>query len=118
LKWEGVDAVICLGIVGRHELAHLLFQSTREVEPSISPSHLSRLEQASRDYEKAYVDKIADLMAAYQKPVVGVSLASTQEGTVRYEEGRPFQPVFYQTPEDAVNVLARMVQYREFLARS
>ncbi len=118
LKWEGVDAVISLGIVGRHELVQQLLQDTREVEPAISPSHLSLLEQSSRDYESAYIDRIADLMAAYGKPVVGVTLARPQDGTVRHREGRPFQPVLYHTPEDAVNVLARMVQYQRLRARS
>jgi acyl-CoA synthetase (NDP forming) len=117
LKWDGVDAVISLGIIGRQELVQLLMRSTREVEPAADPSHLARLEQASRDYEKAYVASIAELMAVHRKPVIGVSLARTQEGTVRYLEGKPFQPVFYQTPEEAVNVLARMVRYQEFRTR-
>ncbi|RJR29706.1 MAG: hypothetical protein C4576_34935 [Desulfobacteraceae bacterium] len=117
LKWEGVDAVISLGIVGRNELLQLLVRSVGEVDPSISSSQLSQLEAASREYEKGYVARIADLMEEYGKPVVGVSLARTQEGTVRHLQGKPFHPVFYQTPEDAVNVLARMVQYQEYRAR-
>jgi len=118
LKWDGVDAVISLGIVGRHELVQLLVQSVREVDPDVSSSHLSQLESASREYEKAYVARMADLMAEYRKPVISVSLARTQEGTVRHQQGKPYHPVFYQTPEDAVNVLARMVQYHEYKARS
>jgi acyl-CoA synthetase (NDP forming) len=118
LKWDGVDAVISLGIVGRHELVQLLVQSIREIDPAASSSHLSQVELASREYEKAYVARIADLMEEYRKPVIGVSLARTQDGTVRYRQGKPFHPVIYQTPEDAVNVLARMVQYHEYKASS
>ena len=34
-----------------------------------------------------------------------------EEGTVRRVEGRRYSGVFYQTPENAVNVLAGMVDY-------
>jgi acyl-CoA synthetase (NDP forming) len=98
LKWEGVDAVISLGIVGRHELVQLLIRSTREVEPAIPSELLSQMEAMSLEFEKGYVKRIADLMEVYRKPVIGVSLARTQDGTVRPVEGKPFSPVFYPTP--------------------
>jgi acyl-CoA synthetase (NDP forming) len=117
LKWDGIDAVISLGIVGRHELAELLFNSMREVDPSATPTFLSRMETLARDYERSYIARIAELMEIYEKPVIGVTLARTQEGIVRRVEGKRYSPVFSQTPEDAVNVLARMVAYQGFKAR-
>ncbi|MEW6669993.1 MAG: CoA-binding protein [Thermodesulfobacteriota bacterium] len=114
LKWDGIDAVISLGIVGRHELAQLLLRSTREVDPSAAPAFLSQMETGARQYEISYIARIAELMEMYEKPVVGVTLTGTQEGTVRRLEGRRYSPVFFQTPEDAVNVLARMAAYHDF----
>jgi acyl-CoA synthetase (NDP forming) len=114
LKWDGIDAVISLGIVGRHELAHLLFRSMREVDASATPDFLTQMETLSREYETSYVSRIAELMELYEKPVIGVTLTRTREGTVRRVEGKRYNPVFCQAPEDAVSVLARMAAYREF----
>ena len=116
LKWEGIDAVISLGIVGRLELVRLLVESTREVDDSISSEFLNRMSGLSREYEKNYIAKIVELMETYEKPVIGVSLANTNEGTVRPVAGKKYSGVFYQTPENAVNVLARMVDYHRFVS--
>jgi hypothetical protein len=53
-------------------------------------------------------------MEIYGKPVLGVSLTRTEVGTVRPVPGKRYDGVFYQTPETAVNVLARMYQYASF----
>ncbi|MCJ7593996.1 MAG: CoA-binding protein [Desulfobacterales bacterium] len=115
LKWDGIDAVIGLGMVGRQGLVRLLINSTREVDASMSPGFLERIEILNQDYEQNYIEGIAGFMERYQKPVIGVSLTKTESGTVRPVPGRRYSPVFYQTPEDAVNVLARMVAYQNFL---
>lgn len=117
LKYDGIDAVITMGIVGRHEILQLLIQSVREVEPAISPSELSEFESFSLEFEMGYIARISELMDLYEKPIIGVSLGRTKGGTVRYLEGKKYHPVIYQTPEDAVNVLARMVRYSQSLAR-
>jgi hypothetical protein len=114
LKLEGIDAVISLGIVGRLEFIRLLVQSTRKIDSS-QADFLAGLESLGAAYEKKYIEKLAELMETYEKPVIGVSLSRTDEGTVRPVDGRKYSPVFYQTPEDAVNVLARMVGYRAYL---
>jgi len=118
LKWEGIDAVVSLGIVGRIELVRLLIESIRRIDRSTSQDVLDRMEAFSHQYEKDYIFRIAELMEVYEKPVVGVSLTRTDEGTVRPVEGKRYSPVFYQTPENAVNVLARMVGYQRYLSQS
>ena len=116
LKWDGIDAVIGLGMVGVQELARLLVASTREVDAAKSPAMLDRIESLSRDYERNYIEGVAGFMERYEKPVIGVSLTKAEGGTVRPVPGQRYSPVFYQTPEDAVNVLARMVAYQRFLS--
>jgi len=116
LKWEGIDAVISLGIVGRLELVRSLIESTREVDATVSEEFLKQMSALSREYEKDYIAKIVELMETYEKPVIGVSLANTNEGTVRPVAGKRYSGVFYQTPENAVNVLARMVDYHRFVS--
>jgi hypothetical protein len=56
-------------------------------------------------------------MERFEKPVIGVSLAKTSRGVVRPVAGRRYSPVFYENPESAVHVLAKMVEYQNFLGR-
>ena len=118
LKWEGIDAVISLGIVGRLDVVRKLIQSTRDVDLNASSEFLDRVDQFGKEYEKNYIEKMVHLMETYEKPVIGVSLTNTQEGTVRPVDGMRYSGVFYQTPENAVNVLSRMVAYRQWVASS
>ena len=115
LKWEGIDAVLSLGIVGRMELVRLLVESTRRVDPCASLEFLEQIQSFSQEYEKMYVTRLVELMETYEKPVIGVSLTRTDQGTVRPVAGRRYSGVFYQTPENAVNVLTKMVAYQRFI---
>jgi len=110
-KWDGVDAVMVLGVVGRDEFVHSLIQSTRDADPEISPEFLDQIKAMSSHFEELFISKMVEFMEAYEKPIIGVSLARTDSGTVRPVTGRRYSGVFYQTPETGVNVLARMVAY-------
>ncbi len=116
LKWDGVDAVISLGIIGRLEVVRLLVDSTRESDPEISEEFMNKVIAFTQNYETDYVASMVELMERYEKPILGVTLAQTREGTVRPVEGRRYSGVFYQTPENAVNALARMVNYHRRVA--
>lgn len=54
-------------------------------------------------------------MKDHENPLISVSLARTDLGTVRPVEGRRYSGVFFQTPENAVNVLSKMVTYQRFV---
>ena len=114
LKWDGIDAVMCLGIVGRIEVARLTIDSAKVVDPSVSAEELDEIERFICEYEEKYVRTMVELMEIYQKPVVGVSLASSGGGTVMPIPGKRYSGVFFKTPEKAVNVLASMVSYGQF----
>ena len=118
MKWEGIDAVICLGIVGRHELVKQLLESTRTADPDVSSDFLAHVKKMGREFEEGFIAQMVGFMETYQKPVIGVSMAGTGKGVVRPVPGRRYSGVMYQTPETAVNVLARMVSYRRFLSRT
>jgi acyl-CoA synthetase (NDP forming) len=118
LKWDGIDAVMCLGIVGRVEFARLTIESAKAVDPLTSKEDLDGIEAFVYDYEKKYVEKMVELMEIYEKPVVGVSLASSRGGTVRPISGSRYSGVFFKTPEKAVNVLASMVGYWQLVGNA
>ncbi|MFH1630108.1 MAG: CoA-binding protein [Pseudomonadota bacterium] len=111
MKWDGVDAVISLGLVGRDELVRFLIQSTSKADPDMPQEFLDQIETLSHEYEEAYIEKMVEFMETYEKPIIGVTMARTDKGTVRPLPGRRYSGVFYQTPETGVNVLAGMVAY-------
>lgn len=111
LKWDGIDSLISLGIVGRHTMARLLFQSTLEADKGANPEFIDQMNSLSLEFESAYIARLAELMEIYNKPILAVSLSRTGQGIVRAVPGRRYSPVSYQTPESAVNVLAKMGAY-------
>ncbi len=117
MKWEGIDAVLCLGIIGRHELVKQILDSTRKADPEASADFLAYMSKRGRDFEEGFVARMADFMETYQKPIIMVSMANTDKGTVRPVPESRYDGVIYQTPETAVNVLAQMVAYSRFLSK-
>lgn len=116
MKWDGIDAVICLGIVGRHEMVKQLLASTRKADPDVSWDFLDYVEKRGREFEEGFIGQMAAFMETYHKPVIGVSMSGTGKGVVRPVPGCRYSGVMYQTPETAVNVLAGMVSYSRFLS--
>jgi acyl-CoA synthetase (NDP forming) len=117
LRSDDIDAVISLGIVGRIEYLRLMNRSAKEVDKTIPPGFLEQTETLLLEYEEKYIARTAELMEQYEKPVIGVSLAKTSGGTVRPVAGRRYSSVLFETPESAVHVLAKMVEYQNFLGR-
>ena len=113
LKWDGIDAVISLGMVGLNETIRLMIETTLRTDPSASHEFMDKLKEFNREFEEKYITRIVEFMEIYEKPVIGVSLVATKE-TVRPVPGKRYSGVFYQTPESAVSVLARMVSYYHF----
>jgi len=115
LKWDGCDAVINLGIMGRKHLAGLYVDAVRQSDPMYESDFLDSIKETLAVFEKKYVEKIARLMEIYQKPVIGVSLLTDAlDRTTYMVENCPYKGVFYTTPERAVKTLAKMVEYSEY----
>jgi len=118
MKWDGCDAVINLGIVGRKHMLTRMAASIRKVDPDIPDDFLGQLTDLIDAFEEQYRKHIAALMEKYEKPVVGVSfLRGEGDQTVYPVAGHRCKAVFYGTPEQAVRSLARMYEYRQFLER-
>jgi len=62
---------------------------------------------------------VVTMMEKYKKPVIGVSIMTDEkeDKTVNKVAGHKYNALFFQTPERAVKVLAKMYDYRRFLAR-
>jgi acyl-CoA synthetase (NDP forming) len=116
MKWDGCDAVINLGIMGRRHMVSRLADSVRISDPTCPVDFLEKLNQALDDFEKKYVAHIIDLMETYRKPVLGVSmLKDAKDRTVYTVEGKKYMGLFFPTPEQAVISLSKMCEYCRWL---
>ena len=115
LQWDGCDAVINLGIMGRKHLAGHYFDAVMAADPGYDAEFLLSLKTALDDHENRYVAKVVDLMEQYQKPVIGVSLLTDEKDrTIYMADHRDYKGVFYTAPERAVKTLSKMVTYYQF----
>jgi acyl-CoA synthetase (NDP forming) len=118
LKWDGCDAVINLGIVGRRQVLKSHGESVLMADPNYSAEFIKQIHQEFKNFEKDYIAQIIDLMEKYHKPVFGVSmLPDEKHQTVYPHKKHKLKGVFFPTPERAVGAFAKMVQYQKFLSR-
>lgn len=119
MKWDGCDAVINLGILGRRIMVKRFGESVLKADSGYSAEFINRMNDKFFDFEDAYIKHIAALMDQYQKPVFGVSLLPDEKNQTLYRvEGSSFKGVFYPTPERAVKAYSKMVDYHRFLNRT
>jgi acyl-CoA synthetase (NDP forming) len=116
MKWDGCDAVINLGIMGRRIMVKRFGLSVLKADPQYDQAFVDQMNQGFLDFEKQYIEHIVSLMEKYQKPIFGVSLLPDEKNQTLYRvDGSEFKGVFYPTPERAVKSFAKMVDYNRFL---
>jgi acyl-CoA synthetase (NDP forming) len=116
-KWDGCDAVINLGVLGRKNFIRRRADMVLKADPTYSPAFLDSVVQATSEFEQKYIKHIVNLMETYRKPVLGVSFVSGNDRVIHCVNDSSFKAVFYQTPERAVKACAKMYEYKRFLAR-
>jgi acyl-CoA synthetase (NDP forming) len=118
LKWDGCDAVINLGILGRRILLERLVESILHSDPTYSKEFLESVNKRLNDFDEEYIRHIATLMEKYNKPVYGVSLLTDEKDKTVYSvSGCSYKGVFYPSPERAVKAFSKMYEYKRFLSR-
>jgi acyl-CoA synthetase (NDP forming) len=117
VRWDGCDAVINLGIMGRRIFVERFTGSVASADQHISPEFLQTARRIISGFEQDFIEHTVKLMQDFEKPVIGVSLLTDQEDqTIRRVPGSRYKGVFYETPERAVNALSKMVDYYRFVS--
>jgi len=119
MKWDGCDAVINLGIMGRRIMVKRFGESVLKADPQYDEAFVDQMNQQFLNFEKQYIAHIVNLMGKYHKPIFGVSLLPDEKNQTLYRvTGSAFKGVFYPTPERAVKSFAKMVDYNRFLKKN
>jgi acyl-CoA synthetase (NDP forming) len=117
-KWDGCDAVINLGILGRRIMVKRFGESVLQADPDYSAEIIENINKQFVEFENNYINHIVKLMDQYKKPIFGVSLLPDENNQTLYRvAGSPYKGVFYPTPERAVKAFAKMVEYHRFLKK-
>ena len=115
LEWEGCDAVINLGILGRRIHFKRLADAVQAADQAYTRHDLEASVNGFYEDEERYIRQIVQLMEAHGKPIVGVSFLTDEASAMVYRtEDCDVKGVFYETPERAVKSLARMIDYSRY----
>ena len=115
VKWDGVDAVLTLGVLGRITMIESMMESFKKTSPELPEAFWDAALQQLKDEDALYRQRILELMKEYEKPIIGVSLMDDGIGTVYGPVDNRYKGVTFPTPEQAVNAMAKMLEYHRFL---
>lgn len=117
-NWDGCDAVINLGIVGRRHMLSRLADSVQKADPTCPEDFLESMLASLDAFENRYIAHIVSLMETCGKPILGVNmLREEKDKTVYSFAGRRYKGLFFPTPEQAVKSLAKLREYQRFVER-
>ncbi|MCP4624650.1 MAG: CoA-binding protein, partial [bacterium] len=117
MQWDGCDAVINLAMLGRKNALCQHVQAAAEIDPNCPPDLVEQQRTALKNFEEAFVAHSIRLMEKFRKPVCGVTYIKHEGDKTLYEvTGHEYKGIFLETPERAVKVLARMIEYQQFCA--
>jgi acyl-CoA synthetase (NDP forming) len=118
MAWDGCDAVIHLGVVGRRWMLRGLTDAWARSDPEVDPRAVSQLHALADQLEGEYIARVLELVDEHRKPVIGVTLTQgAGDKTVVEVPGRTSKAVVYSSPERAVKSLSRMCRYRHWRTR-
>jgi acyl-CoA synthetase (NDP forming) len=118
MAWDGCDAVIHLGVVGRRWMMRGLTDAWSRSDPEVDPRTVSQLIEFADQLEREYIGQVLGLIDQHRKPVIGVALRQgAGDKTIVEAPGRTSRGVFYSSPERAVKSLSRMCRYRQWRTR-
>jgi acyl-CoA synthetase (NDP forming) len=118
-RWDGCDAVINLGILGRRIMVKRFGESVLQADTNYSAEFIDSINNRFAEFENEYINHIVKLMDRYKKPIFGVSLLPDENNKTLYRvAGSAFKGAFYPTPERAVKAFSKMVEYQRFLKKN
>jgi acyl-CoA synthetase (NDP forming) len=118
MKWDGCDAVIHLGVLGRIYALEHYEASITKIDDNYDHAFFTDLKKGFKEFEENYMRLMIGLMEKYEKPVIGVRMLDegTEKTIFKVKESN-YASVNFTAPERAVKSLAKMYEYHSFLKR-
>jgi acyl-CoA synthetase (NDP forming) len=113
--WDGCDAVIHLGVVGKGHITNNMIEAYGRTFPNVPPAFLTNQVRLLEKEENSFLKHTINLMEKYGKPILGVALLGKTRAEIT---GSHYKGIAFSTPERAVRALARMVEYQKWLNKS
>ncbi|MBN1547857.1 MAG: acetate--CoA ligase family protein [Syntrophaceae bacterium] len=118
MQWDGCDAVVHMGILGRMSFFRWLMDSAVKADPNHDRGLFAAIPDEIQEFEERFIRHLVTLMERYGKPILGVTLLLDENTkTVVEVPGHKYKSVSFLTPERTVKSLAEMYNYRCWLNR-
>lgn len=115
VKWDGCDAIVHLGVLGRMSYLKRIIDSAVKADPDYTWEKLEALPRGLAEYDRTIKEQIVAMMDTYGKPIIGVNLMADENTKIINTEGKgDYRCVSFMTPERAVKSLARMFAYQRW----
>ena len=120
MRWDGCDACIHLGIMGRTLILQKQYESAKMTDPSADWSSFEQYIQYVRQIEEDYMEKLIRLMETYGKPVLGAYVRQDERDktTLNVVPESPFKGIVFRTAEHVIHAMAKICSYGEWVART
>ena len=119
VRWDGCDACIHLGTVGRPFILQKLHESAKLTDPRADWSAFDDFTAAVRVYEQAYLGAIVRLMEKYGKPIMGAYVREGDGSRTITDAvpGSPFKSIVFRTSEYVIHAMAQLCAYGDWLSQ-
>ncbi len=118
-KWDGCDAIIHLGAVGRGYMVKNMLKGLRKTNPDFIQEEAEAGKKRLMEGELVFFAHTIRLMEIYGKPILGVMLIDDETSKfVTDAPGSRYKALSFLTPERAVKALAKMVEYNGWLEKN
>jgi hypothetical protein len=115
-RWEEIDSVIALGIVGRSRYVEDFIAAQVRLDSKLYSRELKLAVLKDQvQTEERILSGVASLQKETDKPIVVVGL---NEGGLRLADTSNGRVVYLSTPEEAVSILAHLSWYGRYLRES
>jgi acyl-CoA synthetase (NDP forming) len=117
VRSDAVDAVVVLGVIGMVTSPLRVIDEVKRVQDRSGMYVTGGLPDPERYRfrEGDFIKWVAELMRAYHKPIMNVSVRPIQRAV--FGEGGPYATVVLPSPLRSVRVIAKMYKYHAFLDR-
>ncbi len=118
MRWNGCDAVVHMGILGRMTFFRWLMDSAVKADREYDRNLFKTIPEQVQAFEEQFIRHLVNLMECYGKPILGVTLLTDEKTkTILDVPGHKYKGVSFLTPERTVKSLAEMYHYRCWLNR-